>query len=147
MSRLIGITCAETTTLYRAAFAYSRCEGRVTTTVYRGLYDKPGAARTMVTKALAGRPIGLGMPADDLVDAWVEPVTIVNHPGVRYTDDWAAPADDTADRRGAIEAIASVLEDGPEDPWSLAYATRRLANGEFTVAQAREWLGEGWEEL
>lgn len=118
--------------------------------IYAGLHDTVGPARQRVTwwREHPGYRIGHTRDEDVVfVDAWVEPVTVTNHPGVRYTDGWTPPADDVADRLGAISALASASEDGPENPWAVAYATRRLADGDFTVAQAREFLGEGWESL
>lgn len=135
-------------TVYRAVAEWRTRKGTVRRN-YSGVYGKPGPARGIVTRRLREWADHLAdMPGETVVfDAWVEPVTVINHPGVRYTDDWAAPADDRDERLGAIAAIAAASEDGPENPWLIAYATRRLADGSFTVAQAREWLGEGWESL
>lgn len=149
MSREIGLTSAIGTTVYRAVGRYT-VDG-VEKLIYAGLYDTPGAARQRVTWYVnhPGYRAGHCMGEDlRFVEAWVEPVTVTNHPGVRYESGWTPPADDTRERLHAISAIASAMEDGPgDDPWKLAYATRRLADGDFTVAQAREWLGEGWESL
>lgn len=148
MSRRIGITDRVTSTAYRAVGEYL-VDGE-TLLIYAGLYDTPGAARQRVTwyRGHPGYRAGHPMSEDvHFVDAWVEPVTVTNHPGVRYEDGWTAPKDDTAERFHAISAIASVVEDGPEDPWKHAYAIRRLADGDFTVARAREWMGEDWEDL
>jgi hypothetical protein len=147
VSRAIGLTSATETTVYRAVGRYT-VDG-VEKLIYAGLYDTPGAARQRVTwwrkhPGYRGPAEGRADAEVSFVDAWVEPGTVTNHPGVRYGDDWHAPED----RLRAISAIASASEDGPgDDPWKVAYAIRRLADGDFTVAQAREWLGEGWESL
>lgn len=149
MSRSIGITDAETTTAFRAVGEYLvDGERRLT---YAGLHDRVGPAKQAVTWWRNNPGYMEWKRSTDVdvkfVDAWVEPVTVTNHPGVRYEDGWMAPEDDTRERLHAISALASASEDGPENPWMVAYATRRLADGDFTVAQAREWLGEGWESL
>lgn len=158
MSRHIAVSEARTTRAYRVV-RVTRDPENGEATRYIGLFDTVGPARGMVTKIHKAwekyrvttlSPFIGKRDHDDpteLVDCWVEPVTVINHPGVRYTDGWMSPEDDTRERLHAVSAIASVMEDGPEDPWKHAYAIRRLADGEFTVAQAREWLGEGWEDL
>lgn len=148
MSRSIGITDAVTATAFRAVGEHTTRAGN-TQKRYAGLYDKAAHARAVVTRELGIWARHLGDIPEETVtfDAWVEPVTVINHPGVRYTNDWTPPANDVADRLGAISALASASEDGPENPWAVAYATRRLADGDFTVAQARERLGEEWGDL
>ena len=148
MSRHIGITDAETTTAFRAVGEYLvDGERRL---IYAGLHDKVGPARQRVTwwREHPGYRAWIE-PADaevSFVDAWVEPVTVVNHPGVRYTNDWTPPANDVAERLKAISEIADAI-DPPGDTWALTHAIVRLAKGTYTVAQAREWLGDGWETL
>jgi hypothetical protein len=158
VSRHIAVSEARTTRAYRVV-RITRDPENGEATRYIGLFDTVAPARGLVTKMRKAwdtcrittlNPFVGRRDYEDpteLVDAWVEPVTVTNHPGVRYEDGWTAPEDDTRERLHAVSAIASVLEDEPEDPWKHAYAIRRLADGDFTVAQAREWLGEGWESL
>lgn len=147
MSRYIGISWGTGGTAYRAVGLYT--VNGVEKLIYAGLYDTPGAARQRVTWYV-DHP---GYRADHIlgedvrfVDAWVEPVAVINHPGVRYTDDWALPTDDRDERLRAVAAIADAMNP-PGDQWTLTHAITRLATNEFTVDQAREWLGEGWEDL
>lgn len=155
MSRRVAVTEERQATAYRVVRVTVTPEGRKVVR-YIGLFDTPAPARALVTRtrkaAETGRPLNRVANADPwgaessegtLSDVWTEPVTLVNHPDVRYTDDWK-PADEAAERMGAISSIASVLEDGPPDTWKLAHAIRRLADREFTVAQAWEWLGDEW---
>lgn len=158
MSRHIAVSEARTTRAYRVV-RITRDPENGEATRYIGLFDTPRPARMLVTKIHNAwekhRVTTMGPyiskrdreSPTELVDAWVEPVTVTNHPGVRYEDGWMSPEDDAAERMRAISVIASASEDGPEDPWKIAHTIRRLATGEFTVAQAREWLGEGWESL
>lgn len=159
MSRHIAVSKARTTWVYRVV-RVTRDPEKGEETRYIGLFDTPRPARTLVTKIHKvwekHRVVTLGSYISlrdrespiELVDAWVEPVTVTNHPGVRYENGWTPPEDDTRERLHAISAIASAMEDGPgDDPWRIAYAIRHLADGDFTVDRAREWLGEDWEDL
>lgn len=149
MSRHIGITGVVTSTVYRAVAEW-RTRGGAVQRNCSGVYERPGPARGIVTRRLREWTRHLAdIPEETVVfDAWVEPVTVTNHPGVRYVDGWMAPEDDRDERLKAISAIASAMEDGPGgDSWKLAHAIRRLADGDFSVDRVREWLGEGWESL
>lgn len=146
MTRSIGLTEDVETTVYRAVGEYL-VDGE-TRRVHAGLYDTVGPARQRVTwwrNHPTSRPSGGDRPMPGvswaLVDAWIEPVTVTNHPGVRYTDEWPAPEN----RMAAIASIADALADalcGSE--WSKAYAVWEIASGEMTPAQAYEFLGAEW---
>lgn len=146
MTRSIGLTDVAETTVYRAVGEYLVDEE--SRKAYAGLYDTVGPARQRVTwwrNHPTSRPSGGDRPMPGvswaLVDAWIEPVTVTNHPGVRYTDDWPAPEN----RMAAIESIADALGDSLcGDEWHLSKAIRDIASGEMTPTQAYEFLGDEW---
>lgn len=146
MSRRVGLTGG---TAFRAVFRHTWNERRSAATAYRGLFDTPGPARAAVTRALREWERHLiDMPEETVVfDAWVEPVTIVHHPGVRYEDGWVAPKDDAAERLRAVRSIVDPLLDSlVGDTWHPADMVRRLAAGTITPEDAFAELGPEWGE-
>lgn len=149
MTRSIGLTDTAETTVYRAVGEYL-VDGE-TRKVYAGLYDTAAPARQRVTwwrNHPTSRPSGRDHPMPgvswSLVDAWVEPVTVTNHPGVRFDESGHVTS---AERLAAILAISIALADSLcGDDWSLAQAIRDIASGEMTPAQAYEFLGDEWTE-
>lgn len=147
MARSIGLTDEREATVYRAVLEWRTPEGGVRRD-YAGLYDTIGAARGYVTRNLsrwAGHVEGL--PEEECAfDAWVEPVTVTNHPGRPV--DGVEPVT-PAQRSAAIERLADALADALcGDGWHVADAIRGIAAGRVTPAEAYaslgpEWTGEG----
>lgn len=84
MSRNIGLFDGGSGTVYRAVLLHTT-RGGIEHRRFRGLYDKPGPAHAIVTRELRIWAAHLvDIPEETVIfDAWVEPVTITNHPGVR----------------------------------------------------------------
>lgn len=148
MTRSVGLTDAAETTVYRAVGEYL-VDGE-TRKVHAGLYDTAGPARQRVTwwrNHPTSRPSGGARPVPgvswSLVDAWVEPVTVTNHPGVRFDESGHVTS---SERLAAILQLSIALTDSLcGDDWSLAQAIRDLAGGEATPTGAYAFLGDGWE--
>lgn len=138
-------------TWFRVVYVYTAPDGKEQRR-YLGPYDAPAPARSEVTRRLRQWAEHLTDVPEETVtfDAWVEPVTVTNHPGVRYTDDWTPPAEGV-ERRARDRAIASVADaltdDVPGCCYPLVDAIRRLARGTALVSDVRDELGEGWEDL
>jgi hypothetical protein len=83
VSRSVGLSHEEVADVYRVALRH-RTE-RTEKIRYQGLYDTIGPARAIVKRqsAIWAKHL-IDIPEERVeFDAWVEPVTIINHPGVR----------------------------------------------------------------
>lgn len=141
MSRRIGIYDGPGTTAYRSVVEFTTSDGRLERR-FQGLYDTAAPARAHVARVLgqwAQHPVD-GPEERVTFDAWVEPVSIVNHPGVRLGTDGWHPALYTAERLDEIARIAENMIDAPPsidtDEWARAVVA--LARGEM-MPEDVEW--------